>query len=337
MRPPLLILCAGVLTLGTPALAEDPASAGPLDLTRRIVAQASRPGEAVAGYLRIRNGAPVTDQLISVSCACAGRIEFHQIRRGPDGASMDTDPVWDVPGHGTLDIRPGSDLHLMLLNFDASAVRDGAVRLTLVFREAGEVTADFAVAADTRAAWAAFDPAAEAATSVAADTASIARPAAPNRSLNHAGFSYVLPGSGWRTTDRTRTDTVETIYHERGFGRRSLQIQVSALTPMRPITNQAEVNEWARGAMSATTSRAVEGHGAICARSGHRWTQTTSFNGAAGTPSAEFDDHGLFCAIPGSDRVFHVRLFERAAPGRLSGEAATLAETLFASVRHSGD
>lgn len=155
--------------------------------------------------------------------------------------------------------------------------------------------------------------------------------------MSHAGFRYALPGSGWRTTDRTRTDTVETIYYERGFGRRSLQIQISALTPTRPIASQAEVNAWARAAMSAATGRAVDGHGAVCARAERRWFQSTSVNGAAAAPTAEFDDFGLFCAIPDSPRVFHVRLFERAAPGRLSGDAAPLAETLFASVRRSAD
>lgn len=135
---------------------ESPASAGPMDLTRRIVARPTTPGEAVAGYLRIRNGAPVADQLIAVACTCAERIEFHQIRRQAAGVSMDTDPTWEVPGHGMLDIRPGSDLHLMLLDFAPSAVRDGAVRLTLTFRDAGKVVTDFAVTADTRAAWEAF-------------------------------------------------------------------------------------------------------------------------------------------------------------------------------------
>jgi copper(I)-binding protein len=152
-----LILALSALALAaTPAAAEEPASAGPLDLTRRIVRGVDTPGQAVAGYLRIRNGSPVADQLIRVDCACAERIEFHQMRRGPEGARMDTDPTWEIPGHDLLDIRPGSDLHLMLLAFDPAQATDGHVRLTLTFREAGEVIADFALVGDSRAAWETF-------------------------------------------------------------------------------------------------------------------------------------------------------------------------------------
>lgn len=144
-----------------PALApfarESPAAAGPLDLTRRIVASSGTAGEDSAGYVRIRNGSPVADELVSVSCACADRVEFHRINRGPDRVSMDADPVWVVPGSGALEVRPGSDLHFMLINFDPAKAVAGRVALTLTFREAGAVEADFALTDESRAAWAAFD------------------------------------------------------------------------------------------------------------------------------------------------------------------------------------
>lgn len=153
-----LVLTALLTTLAaTSAAAEDPASAGPLDLTRRIVATSGAAGEDSAGYVRIRNGSPVADELISVSCACAERVEFHRINRGPDRVSMDADPVWAVPGTGALDVRPGSDLHFMLINFDPARAVDGRVALTLTFRDAGTVQADFALTGDSRAAWTAFD------------------------------------------------------------------------------------------------------------------------------------------------------------------------------------
>lgn len=153
-----LVLTASLTALAAaPALAEEPASAGPLDLTRRIVATSGAAGEDSAGYVRIRNGSPVADELLSVSCACAERVEFHRINRGPDRVSMDADPVWVVPGTGALDVRPGSDLHFMLINFDPARSGAGRVALTLTFRDAGTVQADFVLAADSRAAWTAFD------------------------------------------------------------------------------------------------------------------------------------------------------------------------------------
>ncbi len=140
-----------------PVALEAPASAGPLDLTRRIVATSGATGEDAAGYVRIRNGSPVADELLSVTCACAERVEFHRVNRGPDRVSMDTEPVWAVPGRGALDVRPGSDLHFMLISFDPARSTAGRVALTLTFRESGTVEADFALTGDSRAAWTAFD------------------------------------------------------------------------------------------------------------------------------------------------------------------------------------
>lgn len=70
---------------------------------------------------------------------------------------MVTDPTWGVPGAGALEVRPGSDLHLMLIGYDPARAMDGKVSVTLRFRDAGELTTDFRLVEDTRAAWAAFD------------------------------------------------------------------------------------------------------------------------------------------------------------------------------------
>ncbi len=136
---------------------ETPASAGALDLTRRIVASSGNAGEDSAGYLLVRNGAPVADELMDASCACADRVEFHRVVRTASGGNMEDDPVWPVPGNGALEVKPGTNLHLMLINFDPAKIVDGRVRLTLTFRDAGTVQADFSVTTDSRAAWAAFD------------------------------------------------------------------------------------------------------------------------------------------------------------------------------------
>lgn len=150
---------AAILSLVVPtsALAEAPAGLGPLDLTRRIVASSGTVGEASAGYVRLSNSGPAADQLMSVACACATRVEFHQIRRSETGVSMDTLPTWDIPAQGALDIRPGSDLHFMLIDFDPALITDGHVALTLTFRDAGAIQTDFSVTTDSRGAWSAFD------------------------------------------------------------------------------------------------------------------------------------------------------------------------------------
>lgn len=136
---------------------EAPASAGPLVLTRRIVATSGAAGEDSAGYLMVRNGSPVADELVDVTCVCADTVEFHRIARTATGGSMIDDPVWAVPGNGALEIKPGTVLHLMLINFDPAKAVDGRVRLSLTFRDAGMVQADFSLTTNSAGAWAAFD------------------------------------------------------------------------------------------------------------------------------------------------------------------------------------
>ena len=137
---------------------EAPASAGPLDLTRRIVRGVDEAGGDVAGYVLIRNGSPVTDQLLRVSCACAERVELHRIQRDGPTPGMAADLSWTVPGSGVLEVRPGGDLHFMLIGFDPARAVDGRVRLRLEFAESGAVEADFALVQDSRAAWDRFEP-----------------------------------------------------------------------------------------------------------------------------------------------------------------------------------
>lgn len=136
---------------------EAPASAGPLDLSRRVVRHVEETGQDVAAYVRIRNTDPVTDELMAVACACAQRVELHRIDRSGAQPNMVTDAAWSVPARGELAVRPGSPLHFMLIGYDPSVAREGKVRLTLTFREAGTVEADFALTDDSAAAWSAFD------------------------------------------------------------------------------------------------------------------------------------------------------------------------------------
>ncbi|MGV3578295.1 copper chaperone PCu(A)C [Brevundimonas sp.] len=149
------------MALAAPAAAqsaiETPAPAGTLDLTRRILRHVEEPGQDVAAYVRVRNGAPVADELVSVRCACAERVELHRMDRSGERPDMVTDAGWEIPGNGALEVRPGSPLHFMLIGYDPTAARDGRVRLSLTFREAGTVETDFALTDDSAAAWAAFD------------------------------------------------------------------------------------------------------------------------------------------------------------------------------------
>ena len=126
-----------------------------LSLSRRIIANPGERGD-VAAYLRIDNAGP-GDALAGASCTCAERVELHRIDRSGDQPDMVSDARWPVPAQGRLDVRPGSDLHLMLIGFDPARVTDGMAILTLDFEQAGEVPAGFDLVPDSRSAWTRFD------------------------------------------------------------------------------------------------------------------------------------------------------------------------------------
>lgn len=141
----------GAAVVVSPARAAEQASVetGGLILSRRIVADSGEPGD-VAAYLSV-TGEP--DRLVSVTCACAERVELHRIARSGEQPAMISDAAWDAP----VDIRPGSPLHLMLIGFDPARATDGQVMLTLTFERAGPVEAAFELTPDSRSAWARFD------------------------------------------------------------------------------------------------------------------------------------------------------------------------------------
>ncbi len=164
------------------------ALAAQVTLDNRIV-RAAPAGEDAAAYVAIGNaGEP--DRLLSVFCACAERAEIHRVIRWDGNVSMAVEPTLAVPAGG-VEIRPGSPLHLMLLNLRAPIAAGQSVPLTLRFERAGTVTAQFTATESSAAAW--QQRAASAAPALAAELQPLA----------------FLVGSCWRATfpDSANTDT----------------------------------------------------------------------------------------------------------------------------------
>ncbi len=126
------------------------ALAAQVTLDNRIV-RAAPAGEDAAAYVAIGN-AGEADRLVGVSCACAERVEIHRVTRDGGNVSMTAEPALAVPGGG-VEIRPGSPLHLMLMNLRAPIVAGQPVPLTLRFERAGTVTAGFIATENSAAAW----------------------------------------------------------------------------------------------------------------------------------------------------------------------------------------
>jgi len=121
-------------------------------LDKRIVVAASEAGVAVAAYVAIGNRG-ADDRLIGVACACAERSEIHRIIREGGEVSMVTDSSVPVPAGSVVEIRPGSELHLMLSGMRAPLAPGATVELELRFERAGTISATFLAVEDSRAAW----------------------------------------------------------------------------------------------------------------------------------------------------------------------------------------
>lgn len=131
--------------------------AGPIAAESPIVRAAPAPGDDVAAYVRLVNRGPA-DRLIGVECACAEQIEIHRVNRGPQGVSMDTEAGLDIPANGSVEIRPGSSLHLMVKSARPGLTTGADVPVTRRFERTGPIVVRFRVVEDTRAAWVVIAP-----------------------------------------------------------------------------------------------------------------------------------------------------------------------------------
>lgn len=145
-------------------------------------------GSDAALYLVIRNSSGTEDSLVGVSCACAERIEIHNMVGAGAERRMDVEPSLAMPPSRLVEVAPGGTRHLMLIGLTRPLVAGQSVSMTFRFASGGGETRDVPVVEDMRAAWA----------------SALARPR-PAR-LEAMAF---LAGACWRGTfpDGRQTDT----------------------------------------------------------------------------------------------------------------------------------
>jgi copper(I)-binding protein len=141
----------------------------------KTVVRAAPAGEDAAAYVAIANSG-AADRLVGAACDCAERVEIHRVVRAGGNVSMDSAAALPVPA-GRTEIRPGSDLHLMLMNLRAPLASGQSVPVVLRFERAGAVSGSFVAVEDTGAAW----------------------QAAPGLATELAPLSFLV-GSCWRAT-----------------------------------------------------------------------------------------------------------------------------------------
>src|SRR5690349_2650416 len=72
-------------------------------------------GEDSALYFVVRNSSRDEDRLLGVTCACAERVEIHNMITREGSRHMDVEPALDMPPARLVEIRPGGSRHLMLI------------------------------------------------------------------------------------------------------------------------------------------------------------------------------------------------------------------------------
>lgn len=109
-------------------------------------ARATPPGAKVGGgFMKIVNKG-AADRLVGASSEVAARVETHVHRHENGVMKMIEVPGFDVPAGGSVELKPGG-AHLMFMELKRALKAGERVAVTLKFEKAGEVKAEFAVAA----------------------------------------------------------------------------------------------------------------------------------------------------------------------------------------------
>lgn len=138
----ILAAAAATLTLVTPAMADimimDP------------YARASSPtAKAGAAFMMIHNTGDTDDQLLSVSSDIAARTELHTHMENADGvmSMVHIEDGFSIPAGGIVHLMRGGK-HVMFMGLTQGMVDGESFDVTLIFRDAGEITVTIPVDLD---------------------------------------------------------------------------------------------------------------------------------------------------------------------------------------------
>lgn len=156
MIRPALLAAAAALLVAAPASTHE-LKAGKLTLSALHVRAPIGKVKNTAAYLTVTNPTGEADRLVSVSCACAGKAEMHDMSTTMGVMRMRKAPFgFEVPAGGELVLAPNGK-HVMLMGLK-QPLKDGErVDLVLEFAKAGKVKADFHVVSKLPTAPAAAD------------------------------------------------------------------------------------------------------------------------------------------------------------------------------------
>ena len=137
---------AGALVAGGAFGDPQPLRHGDITLADRVV-RASIPGSPnTAAYLLIGNSGDHPDALIAARCACAAQVSIHATMTMRGVSMMVQAAPVVIPPHTQVSFHPNG-YHLMLTGLKAPLRDGGQQPITLIFKRAGPITANFRISA----------------------------------------------------------------------------------------------------------------------------------------------------------------------------------------------
>lgn len=149
MSARVLILAAALAVTAGAAVAD--ARLGALTISNPQVRASLGANPNTGGYVTVTNSGAVKDRLIGASCACAARVELHEMADVGGMMKMNKVDGFVIPAGGAITLAPRGR-HLMFLGLKAPAKAGQELPVTLVFEKAGKVTTNFRVTATPGAA-----------------------------------------------------------------------------------------------------------------------------------------------------------------------------------------
>lgn len=127
------------LLIASPALAE-------ITITDAYARTASPMAKAGAAFMTLHNSGPRDDQLIGAASDAAVRVELHtHVDQGNGVMQMkQVEDGFAIPAAATHSLQRGGD-HVMFMGLTGRWKQGGTVPLTLIFRDAGEISLDIPV------------------------------------------------------------------------------------------------------------------------------------------------------------------------------------------------
>jgi periplasmic copper chaperone A len=129
-----------ILMVVTAILFAAPVFAGGIEINDAYARSSGKMAKAGGVFMMIHNHTGAEDRLLEVRSDAAKMVQLHTHLKDEDGVMKmrHVPDGFDIPAHGMRSLKRGGD-HLMFMGLVAPWEHGGAIQLTLVFENAGEM------------------------------------------------------------------------------------------------------------------------------------------------------------------------------------------------------